>query len=96
LHPFILLRVCWSENRNSDDIVVYVGDPKGTFDNLSDKMYETRKYFGYQHSEEAAQYIADWFAEKLKKEEKVQEVQEVALISSDEVEAEFNEPFPEE
>lgn len=50
----------WSENRNSDDIVVYVGDKFKDFDNdniPSEDTYQSRKYFAPDDIARAAQYI---------------------------------------
>jgi hypothetical protein len=61
-------RVCFSENRNSDDIIVYAGDAY----NFSmqgnvpgDEEYKERKYFRYDQVSDAAKYIIDTFAKDL-------------------------------
>ena len=58
------LKVSFSENRNSDDIVIYAGEDR-EFDmggNIpSEKIYKEAKYFRYDKVEEAAQFIVDFF-----------------------------------
>lgn len=58
--------MAWSENRNSDDIVVYSGpglycsfggSPWGTTDKERDAEYNTGKYFRHDKMSEAAEYI---------------------------------------
>ena len=61
-----LRKVSFSENRNSDDIVIYFGDDRKF--NLSgnvpnDEIYHQAKYFRYDKVDEAAQFIVDFFAE---------------------------------
>lgn len=50
--------VRFAENRNSDDIVVYVEPEKYRYaNNVSDEAYNNRKLFGYKKYVEAAEYI---------------------------------------
>jgi hypothetical protein len=59
-------KVCFSENRNSDDIVVYVGESfefemGGNIPN--EKVYRKKRFFRYDKIDEAAQFIVEFFAE---------------------------------
>ena len=59
------LRVSFSENRNSDDIVVYAGKDcefqiRGNIPN--EEIYKQAKYFRYDKITEAAQFIANYFS----------------------------------
>ena len=59
-------RVSFSENRNSDDIVIYFGkadqfDMSGNIAN--EEIYHKAKYFRYDKINEAAQFIVEFFAE---------------------------------
>ncbi len=47
----------FAENRNSDDIVVYEDPDWNHVSGPSEKCWENRKFFSWQHEEEAAQYI---------------------------------------
>jgi hypothetical protein len=65
----------WSENRNSDAIVVYIGDYHD-FDmggNIpNDNIYDTRKLFSPNdgsYLDDAAHYIVNCFIEYMKKEQ---------------------------
>lgn len=51
--------VAFSENRNSDDIVIYVGTPKDFYLELSEKVYKGRRGFAYGDFGGAAQHIID-------------------------------------
>lgn len=61
------LKVSFSENRNSDDIVVYAGEDR-EFDmggNIaSEKLYKESKYFRYDKVDDAAQFIVDFFTKE--------------------------------
>ena len=60
-------RVCFSENRNSDDIVVYAGKTNG-FDISSnipgEEIYKQRVFFGPKEIDKTAQFIVDFFTKK--------------------------------
>ena len=49
--------IAFSENRNSDDIVVYVGEY--SFQSISDKAYNNAKYFKWDDIIGAANYIVE-------------------------------------
>lgn len=55
--------ICWSENRNSDDIVVYIGksnhslNPPTLNDISNDEFWNTKTYFDYDDAEGAAEFI---------------------------------------
>jgi len=51
------LWIAWSENRNSDDIVVYHTDAGDPMQGLSDAAYKNARYFRYDAEQEAATYI---------------------------------------
>ena len=56
-------KVAFSENRNSDDIVVYFGKPLDFAFNTnvpSDEVYEARKFFRYDQHAKAAQFIFNY------------------------------------
>ena len=60
-------KVSFSENRNSDDIVIYFGDIKGfTIDNKpTEKTWkENRKFFKYNEIYNAAKWIVDFLTNK--------------------------------
>jgi hypothetical protein len=62
----VMRKVSFSENRNSDDIVVYAGkDSEFSMQGNvpGDKPYKERKFFRYDKAEEAAQFIIAYFAE---------------------------------
>lgn len=52
--------ICFSEYRNSDDIVVYVSNPGEEFEDgtPTDRAYATKKFFRFDQSDEAAAYIS--------------------------------------
>ena len=52
-----LIAVSWAEHRNSDDIVVYVG--QGENQGLSDDAWKNSKGFRYDDHYGAAQYIIE-------------------------------------
>ena len=56
------LTICWSECRNSDQIVVYVSKPGEQFDrdtNIpTERAYKAATYFGYNEYERAAKFIS--------------------------------------
>lgn len=55
--------VAFSENRNSDDIVVYAGSRKHFAFNTnipSDEVWENRKFFRYNEHEKAAKFIVKY------------------------------------
>lgn len=59
-------KVSFSENRNSDDIVVYAG--KDSEFNMQgnvpgESVWQNRKFFRYDKVEEAAQFVVDFFTE---------------------------------
>lgn len=59
----------FSENRNSDSIVVYVAQGKDAehyADEISDAMYEDRKMFGYAEYDKAATYILKELGKQIK------------------------------
>jgi hypothetical protein len=61
------LKVSFSENRNSDDIVVYAGEDQefNMGGNIpSEKIYHQAKYFRYDKIDEAAQFIVDFFTQE--------------------------------
>ena len=61
-----LRKVSFSENRNSDDIVIYSGkDSQFSMQGnvANEEIYQARKYFRYDKVDEAAQFIVDFFAE---------------------------------
>ena len=61
-----ILKVSFSENRNSDDIVVYAGkDSEFSMQGNvpGDEPYKNAKYFRYDRIDEAAQFIIDFFTE---------------------------------
>lgn len=64
-HPSLpFLKVSFSENRNSDEIVVYKGkDIEFSLQgNLpSEEIYQNRKYFRYNEINATAKYIIDFF-----------------------------------
>lgn len=49
--------VRFAENRNSDDIIVYVEPEISYADNCTEKGYQSGKLFGYKQYLEAAVYI---------------------------------------
>jgi hypothetical protein len=49
--------IAWSENRNSDDIVVYHTDKGDPMQGLSDDAYANARYFRYDAELEAATYV---------------------------------------
>ena len=54
------LKVAFAENRNSDDIVVYVGESRDFERNSnipSEEVYESRKFFAYDEIAKAASFI---------------------------------------
>jgi len=60
-------RVSFSENRNSDDIVLYFGKDcefsmQGNVP--SEKIYHQAKYFRYDKIDEVAQFVVDFFAKE--------------------------------
>jgi hypothetical protein len=58
-------KVAFSENRNSDDIVVYFGTALDFEQNTnipSDKVYASRKFFDYNKADRAAEFIFDYLA----------------------------------
>lgn len=58
-------KVAFSENRNSDDIVVYFGTALDFEQNTnipSDKVYASRKFFDYNRADRAAEFIFDYLA----------------------------------
>lgn len=54
------LFVCWSECRNSDRIVVYIGDID-PMQSITDKMYKEAKYFRAGDYENVANFIIGQF-----------------------------------
>lgn len=54
--------VAFSENRNSDDIVVYTSNvPFNMAGNIpSDEVYQQRKFFNYRKTKEAAEFIVEF------------------------------------
>jgi hypothetical protein len=57
------LKVAFSENRNSDDIVVYFGKRSDFAFNTnipSEEAWENRKFFGYNEIEKAAKLIVKY------------------------------------
>lgn len=58
------MQVCFAENRNSDDIVVYYGETYKTFDinNLpqTDEDWARKKYFEPEAYEKAAEFILEY------------------------------------
>ena len=58
-----------AQQRNSDDIVVYYGNPSNQ--SVSEDTYKNSKYFSYQDYDGAAQYIVDTIIQEYKKYQKV-------------------------
>jgi len=50
--------VCFSENRNSDEIVVYTNDIDPD-QGINERMYKNAKFFPWNQERNAAQYIFD-------------------------------------
>lgn len=58
-------QVCFSENRNSDNIIVYWGNSR-EFDISTNhpEKWENKKYFRYDAYDEAAEWIVDFLRGK--------------------------------
>jgi len=65
--PCVSRRVFFSENRKSDDIVVYPVEEQTWQDTLSDQAYEDRVYFRYNQVQTAANYIVRFLTSRRKK-----------------------------
>lgn len=53
--------ICWAENRNSDEIVVYVGEPGEYFTDghvPTERAYSYKTFFPHDKKDEAAAFIA--------------------------------------
>lgn len=50
--------ITFSEHRNSDKIVVYIGTPE--YQGISKEAYDNAKYFDTGHYDEAAEYIINF------------------------------------
>ena len=60
--------ICWSENRNSDEIVVYAGIPGEMFTagNVpTERAFLAARYFRFSEHEKAARYIESCMVEYL-------------------------------
>lgn len=64
LHSLTSKRVCFSEHRNSDDIVVYKGESLefNVGSNIPpEKVYRKARYFRYNDAKGAADFIINYF-----------------------------------
>lgn len=53
------ISVAFSENRNSDDIVVYYSNKYESGGNYSDEFWNNRKFFRYNEHYQASEYIVE-------------------------------------
>lgn len=66
------IHVAFSENRNSDSIVVYVGENSYYPESISEDFWGNRKYFDYGQWLEAADYIIQTLTQRVKSIEEAQ------------------------
>lgn len=66
------IHVAFSENRNSDSIVVYVGENSYYPENISEDFWDNRKYFDYGQWLEAADYIIQTLVQRVESIEEAQ------------------------
>jgi hypothetical protein len=57
------IQISFAENRSSDDVVVYMGEPSWL--NIHDETVSNPKYFKYARYEEATEYIITLIKEHL-------------------------------
>lgn len=68
IRPMFFKAFFIAQQRNSDDIVVYYGNPSNQ--SVSEDAYKNSKYFSYQDYDGAAQYIVDTIIQEYKKYQK--------------------------